>query len=202
VAARLQPEQRRAQILQAAVAEISEHGFARTTTRNVAARAGVTHGLLHHYFPDLHTLLAQAFEVVAMEEMAEVEALLAANLDPLAQLRELTEPYGPGGGQDAYRFWLEAWAEAPHSPELRDITAGLSKSWMELVTSVIERGNESGVFHCAEPQHTAWMIMALCDAYAMHSQAGPAVDLREMALTARRVAEREVGLAPGALDAL
>jgi AcrR family transcriptional regulator len=199
--ARLQPEARRREILEAAVAEISERGFARTTTRHVAARAGVTHGLLHHYFPDLGTLLAQAFEVVALEEMAEVKALLADDLDPLAQLRELTEPYGPGGGQDAYRLWLEAWAEAPHSPALRKTTARLGRAWIELITAVIERGNETGVFHCEQPRQTAWMIIAMCDAYAMHYQAGPGLGVREMALTARRVAEREVGLPAGALDA-
>ena len=94
-------------------------GFARTTSRHVAARAGVTHGLLHHYFPDHQSLLAAAFEKMALEEIDEVNEILASDLDPLVQLREITEPYGPGGGAEAYRFWLEAWGEAGHSATLR-----------------------------------------------------------------------------------
>jgi AcrR family transcriptional regulator len=200
VMARMRPDERRASILAAAVTEISERGFARTTSRHVAARAGVTHGLLHHYFPDHDTLLAEAFGLVALEEMAEVKMLLASDIDPIAQLAELTEPYGPGGGAAAYRLWIEAWGEAAHSPELRRTTARLAKAWLDLVAGVIERGVEAGVFECEAPRRTAWTILALCDAYAMHSQAGSALPMKEMALVSRRLTEREVGLADGTLD--
>jgi len=198
--ARMQPEQRRAAILEAAVAEISERGFARTTSRHVAARAGATHGLLHHYFPDHDTLLAAAFEKVAVEEMDEVRETLASDRDPLAQLREFTEPYGPGGGESAYRFWLEAWSEAAHAPVLRATSDRLSKAWHDLVVGVIERGNASGVFQCANPHEAAWMVVALSDAYALHSQSGSALELGEMAKVTRRLTERELGLDPGVLD--
>jgi AcrR family transcriptional regulator len=197
---RMQPEQRRAAILDAAVEEISERGFARTTSRHVAARAGVTHGLLHHYFPDHDTLLAAAFEKMALEEMDEVREALASDRDPLAQLREFTEPYGPGGGESAYRFWLEAWAEAAHAPVLRETSDRLSKAWHDLVVGVIERGNASGVFRCASPHEAAWMVVALSDAYALHSQSGSALALDEMARVTRRLTERELGLDPGSLD--
>ena len=82
----MQPQQRRAAILDAAIAEIAERGFARTTSRHVAARAGVTHGLLHHYFPDHDTLLAAAFERVALEEIARVDSSLAITLEAAVSL--------------------------------------------------------------------------------------------------------------------
>lgn len=197
----MQPAQRRAAILDAAVAEISERGFARTTSRHVAARAGVTHGLLHHYFPDHDSLLAAAFEKVALEEMDEVRDTLATGLDPLVQLRQLTEPFGPGGGESAYRFWFEAWSEAAHSPVLRRTSERLSMAWHHLVVEVIERGNMSGAFHCDAPHEAAWMVVALCDAYALHSQSGSGIALDEMARVTRRLTERELGLATGALAA-
>jgi AcrR family transcriptional regulator len=199
-ATRMHPAQRRAAILDAAVAEISERGFARTTSRHVAARAGVTHGLLHHYFPDHDSLLAAAFEKVALEEMDEVKETLASDRDPLAQLREFTEPYGPGGGESAYRFWFEAWSEAAHSPVLRNTSERLSKAWHDLVVGVIERGNATGVFQCAAPHEAAWIVVALCDAYALHSQSGAGLALEEMARVTRRITERELALEPGTLD--
>jgi AcrR family transcriptional regulator len=196
----MKPEHRRAAILDAAVAEIAERGFARTTSRHVAARAGVTHGLLHHYFPDHDTLLAAAFEKVAVEEMDEVREALASDRDPLAQLRELTEPYGPGGGEDAYRFWLEAWSEAAHSPVLRATSERLSRAWHDLVVGVIERGNAAGIFHCPDPAEAAWLVVALTDAYALHSQSGSGLPLGDMERVMRRLTERELGLEPGALS--
>jgi AcrR family transcriptional regulator len=195
----MQPDQRRAAILDAAVAEIAERGFARTTSRHVAARAGVTHGLLHHYFPDHQSLLAAAFEKMALEEIDEVNEILASDLDPLVQLREITEPYGPGGGAEAYRFWLEAWGEAGHSPTLRATSERLALAWHELVRGVIERGNAAGVFRCSQPDETAWMVVALSDAYALHAQTGSGVSPDSMVAVTTRLTERELGIAPGAL---
>ena len=195
----MQAEQRRSEILDAAVAEVSERGFARTTSRHVAARAGVTHGLLHHYFPDHQSLLAAAFEKMALEEIDEVNEILAGDLDPLAQLREITEPYGPGGGADAYRFWFEAWAEAGHSATMRATSERLSLAWYELVKGVIDRGVEAGVFRCDDPGETAWVVIALSDAYALHAQTGSGVPPDEMIRVTCRVTERELGLAPGTL---
>lgn len=195
----MQPERRRAAILDAAVAEVAERGFARTTSRHVAARAGVTHGLLHHYFPDHDTLLAAAFEKVALEEIDEANEALASDRDPLAQLREITEPYGPGGGEEAYRFWLEAWAEAYHSPTLQETSRRLSVAWHELVVGVIARGNAAGVFRCDHPHETAWMVVALSDAYALQCQIGSGLDPHEMNHVLWRLTERELGLEPGAL---
>ncbi|MEO6122502.1 MAG: TetR family transcriptional regulator [Ilumatobacteraceae bacterium] len=198
--ARMKPDERRTAIIAAAVAEVTERGFARTTSRDVARRADVTHGLLHHYFPDHQTLLAQAFDHVANEEISETRSLLAADTEPIAQLRELTEPYGPGGGESAYRLWIEAWGEAAHSPALRKTTAKVTKSWLDLINTVIERGVQAGAFTCEAPRQTAWMILALCDAYAMHRQLGSGPRIKEMAFSARRLAERDLGLATGALD--
>ena len=68
----MKPDERRTAIIAAAVAEVTERGFARTTSRDVGRRAEVTHGLLHHYFPDHQTLLAQAFASIRYPILPEV----------------------------------------------------------------------------------------------------------------------------------
>jgi AcrR family transcriptional regulator len=47
---RLDPEQRREQILDAANALFSERGFDEVSVEDIASSAGVTRGLVHHYF--------------------------------------------------------------------------------------------------------------------------------------------------------
>ena len=47
---RLDPEQRRSQILEAAARVFSERGYDNTSTGQIAEAAGVTRGLVHHYF--------------------------------------------------------------------------------------------------------------------------------------------------------
>jgi hypothetical protein len=136
---------------------------------------------------------------MALEEIDEVNEILASDLDPLAQLREITEPYGPGGGAEAYRFWFEAWAESGHSATMRVTSERLSVAWYELVLGVIERGNAAGVFRCEHPGETAWMVIALSDAYALHAQTGGGVSAAEMVRVTWRLTERELGIAPGTL---
>jgi TetR/AcrR family transcriptional regulator len=45
-----QRDQTRARIIEAAVAAFAEHGFAASSTRDIAARAGVTQGLVSYHF--------------------------------------------------------------------------------------------------------------------------------------------------------
>jgi len=59
--ARRDPEGRRAAILQAARQALAEQGYARTTIRDVARRAGVTHGLVMRHFGSKEQLMLAAF---------------------------------------------------------------------------------------------------------------------------------------------
>ena len=47
---RLDPEQRREQILDAANALFAERGYDEVSVEDIASSAGVTRGLVHHYF--------------------------------------------------------------------------------------------------------------------------------------------------------
>lgn len=67
-ARRLGPEQRRAQILHAAVAYFAEVGFA-GSTRDLAHRAGVTQALLYRYFASKADLAEAVFEHVYLNRL-------------------------------------------------------------------------------------------------------------------------------------
>ena len=60
-ARRRDPEGRRAAILEAARQALAENGYARTTIRDVARRAGVTHGLVMRHFGSKEQLMLAAF---------------------------------------------------------------------------------------------------------------------------------------------
>ena len=54
------PEAHRAAILEATREALAEHGYARTTIRDIARRAGVTHGLVMRHFGSKEQLMAAA----------------------------------------------------------------------------------------------------------------------------------------------
>lgn len=56
---RLSPEQRRSQLVDATIEVLAAVGFRSATAETIAAQAGVSKGLLWHYFDDLDDLLEQ-----------------------------------------------------------------------------------------------------------------------------------------------
>ena len=65
----------REQILAAATAEFGEHGYDGTTTRGIAARAGVDPALLHHYFGTKADLFAASIDAPMRPDIAVPEIL-------------------------------------------------------------------------------------------------------------------------------
>jgi AcrR family transcriptional regulator len=131
---------RREQICRAAAAVIAREGFARTTMRMVAEEAGVSTGMINHYFSNRQDLLTQALLFVseraqarmglAMEGIPPGRERLAALLDSaLADEPEVTE---------TWRVWINAYGEAVRLPELRHTIESRLSSWYEMIDLALE----------------------------------------------------------------
>ncbi len=81
-------EERRHQILDAALALFARHGYDGTSTKSIAREAGITEGLIFHYFAGKADLLVEAAKqrgalLVAIRKMlAEADGVSAADLMP------------------------------------------------------------------------------------------------------------------------
>ena len=70
------PEQRRADLINAANTVFAEHGYDAATTRAIAERAGCAEGLIHRYFNGKRGLLLAIIESKAAHVVEEFEAEL------------------------------------------------------------------------------------------------------------------------------
>jgi AcrR family transcriptional regulator len=131
---------RREQICRAAATVISREGFAGTTMRMVAEEAGVSTGMLNHYFANRQDLLEQALVFVSERAQARMrEAIegipagrerLAALLDSaLAEGQEVTE---------TWRVWINAYGEAVRLADLRHTIDSRLNPWYELIDTALE----------------------------------------------------------------
>lgn len=82
-ARRLPADERRAQILREAAQLFGTHGFKGTTTRDVAARVGITEAALYRYFPSKEAMYAAILDerMAAADLLAPIEPLAAAGDD-------------------------------------------------------------------------------------------------------------------------
>ncbi len=131
---------RREQICRAAAAVIAREGFAGTTMRMVAEEAGVSTGMLNHYFENRQDLLTQTLVYVtersqeryeaAIEGIPPGRARLEALLDSvLAEDREVIE---------TWHVWINANGEALRLPALRRTIEERLSEWFALVEVALE----------------------------------------------------------------
>jgi AcrR family transcriptional regulator len=108
-------------LLDAAVAELVEVGYAGLTTLGVARRAGVSRGAQQNYFPHKRTLVAEAVHHIAQRQIAELQERVAAAPQGRDRLRAaldiLFEQYSGRLFASVVELSLAARAE----PELREV---------------------------------------------------------------------------------
>src|SRR2546423_12376571 len=70
-------------IVRAAADSLLENGYAGTTVRSIASRAGVAIGNLQYYFPTKSELLVEAWRHLTAESVGELRLALNQLTDPL-----------------------------------------------------------------------------------------------------------------------
>lgn len=73
---KIEPEQRRAEILHAAFACFAERGFAMTRMEDVASRAGIAKGTVYLHFPDKEALFISLVSGIATPLLGQVNAMV------------------------------------------------------------------------------------------------------------------------------
>src|SRR5437764_15067412 len=76
----------REQIVRAAAESLLENGYAGTSVRSIASRAGVAIGNLQYYFPSKSELLVEAWRYLTARSVEELRASLNQLTDPLVVL--------------------------------------------------------------------------------------------------------------------
>jgi AcrR family transcriptional regulator len=147
----------RRRLLIAAVELFAARGFHGVSVRDIASSMGVQPSSLYAHYASKEDLFSELV-FMANEEIRDRlrTALMSADPDPATQLVAIVDAY------------VEFHAEYPllatighhdlhvlSADALRRVAA-LRKDAIDMLLAVITRGNESGVFHCAQP----WLAVA------------------------------------------
>lgn len=98
---RLQVDERRAQLLQVGMDLFSSHGFEELSVDDISRAAGISKGLIYHYFESKRGFYVACIRASSKELLTVTEH--AADVAPLDQLR---------AGLEAYLGYVEAHAHA------------------------------------------------------------------------------------------
>ena len=130
-------EAMRARLVEATIASIAQDGLAGASIEKITRRAGVSRGLVRHYFGAKSNLLAEAFQTLAQDfrEMLGMDQLDPPEDDRAAEIRmrcnilpmfDRLEP-----APDRQYAWFGFWALARSEPEIQRLNHALYEEIVE-----------------------------------------------------------------------
>lgn len=160
-------DERREQMLAAAVEVICERGFAETRIADVATRANASPALVIYYFGTKDGLLTAAFRHSEEKFYRSTSELMAAQPDARAKLESLVRVTCVKQGRDevpgAWGLWLDLWVQAFRHPELSKDRAVFDRRWAVTIEDVVREGQGAGEFGEIDVEEFAISFAALMD---------------------------------------
>jgi len=139
-------------LLDAAEQLLVEVGHGAITTRKLAERAGVNHGLVHYYFGSMEELLLRVVERFTDALIERQRAMYAADTPFIDRWREAMRFLDEDTDSGYHKVWLEMQAMAWNDTAIRDRLQQVHLRWMEVVDGAFASGlAELGVDPVAFP---------------------------------------------------
>ncbi|MBL7501989.1 TetR family transcriptional regulator [Frankia sp. CNm7] len=151
----------RARLLAAAVSTFAAKGFHATTTRDIAAAAGMSPAALYVHHRSKEELLYLIARGGHERTLARLRAGVASSSDPVEQVRRVIRDFAVFHARDHTTARVVHYELAALSPEhlaeiraIRQITDGE-------IRRLVERGVAAGVFDIVDPAMAATALLSL-----------------------------------------
>jgi len=157
----------RERLLMGAMACFAELGYSAVTVRKIAARAGLSVGVLYQHYPSKDALLAAAFE----QSMVDVRATFAvATASPTSRQLSMLVRAAARTVREHLAFWQLGYA-ARHQPDVTRALGPALTAWTEEILAVLSRLLRAA--GAAEPELDAVALFAQIDGMCVHFALAP-----------------------------
>lgn len=188
------PEESRAAILRAAVAEFAENGIAGARTDRIAQAARVNKALLYYYFKDKDAIYEAVLDHVFKGLRDRVMPILESDLTPRAKLLKYVAEYfdyiaaNPQLPRVVQAEWMRAGAGGAN-PQMVRIAREYFSPIYQKVSEMLRRGVEAREFRPMNPMDFVPSLVGIIVFYFSTTPAMKAV-LNVDPLSRERIAER------------
>lgn len=177
--------ERRAQIIEAALACFTRKGYTNTTMNDIVAESGLSKGAIYWYFKSKDGLfeaaLTSVFEAVAEKSLSALMACesaterLRVGAQTLVDLCRDLEGY--------FGLIVEFWAQSEHRDKVIGFWAEMLTQYQQMIAAVFEEGVRTGEFKPVDAGALTWMIMAAYDGLAAYNMMIPDLDMDRISET-------------------
>ena len=160
-------DQRRGQMLQAALDVISERGFADTRIADIAERIGISPALVIYYFKTKDQLLTEAIRHYEDSWYAEGKKRMDKLPTAAARLEEFVAmnllPDGDPELEGNWQLWLDFWVQAGRNADVAGVRRKSDERWREVIVSLVLAGQAAGEFASVDANEFSIFVSALLD---------------------------------------
>lgn len=174
----LSPDKRRAQILDAARSCFLQKGYFATKMDEIAKNAGLSKGGVYFHFDskrEIFRALVQGEHAAAIEFIEQVESGPHDLMNKIASLgQHFTELFSTSNNP---KLTLIIGEMALRDEEVRGLLVEIQETYVDRMTSMLERGIEQGQLREVDARSVAFLLKSMLDGIQLAYAMGQVVDL-------------------------
>jgi len=154
---------RKKQITKAAYEIIAEKGYYNFTMMDIAQRAGVSSGLIHHYFKDKENMLVTLLREMQQNIRISTEKAIAKSADPREQLDIfMNEAFNLVEEEREYIYvTYDFLTQIKFNERMQRIMSKLYRGYRETMIGILREGKEKGTFREVDEHFIATLFVSL-----------------------------------------
>jgi AcrR family transcriptional regulator len=164
-------DNRREQMLRAALDVIADRGYAETRIADVAERIGISPALVIYYFKTKDQLLTESIRYLDNLWYADGQRRMAALPTAAARIEEIVAmsclPEADAEPRSSWTLWLDFWTLAARNSEVAALRQADDERWRDMIGSVVRDGQLAGEFRALDPDNFTILLCSLLDGLAI-----------------------------------
>jgi AcrR family transcriptional regulator len=178
-------EERRQQILNAALTVFRQKGYHATNVSEVASLAGVSQGTIYWYFESKEALLNAAllwfFEGFGAEAFSATEKCGTASEKLRALARSMQDLAKEAEG--LFTLFVGFWASSSSPDTTGQFWVDLLREFNDVLTAIVDEGVRRGEFKPVDAEALVWALLAAYDGLAAYLMLMPELNLQRVSET-------------------
>ncbi len=153
--------QRREQILDAALRVIVEKGYEKSRMDDIVSTSGLSKGAIYWYYKSKKEVYLDLVNYWVLNYSATLNHINGVNLPASQQLRELFQFFVRQYDSNAsvFKAMVEFWALASRDADFRNKVQRVYSEFLNLIERILTRGVEAGEFDALDTKIAALSIM-------------------------------------------
>jgi AcrR family transcriptional regulator len=161
----------REKIIDAGLRLFSHKGLAATSIQEIAALAGISVGLVYHYYKSKEDLFSELVETIVDSGAESTGALFGSDLTPVEKVRvfskDVIDSIGQSDHMSQFYLLMTHYLLAVDMPDKLARVQDKGFAPVEVVTQTIVEGQASGEIKAGDPQQMAVMYFAAIQGIAI-----------------------------------